>query len=207
MYMPKRKAKQRGGQINLKKIGRRLKPFGRAIYNSWKPYLKETAQAGVAGLGAAASLAQPELAPFIIPATMGLSAFAGEVVDDPSILFGKKKRNKYIAKQISNQYQNNFGYTEQPYYTQPPVPPNSVYQSQMTSVPSQWGYGLYAQSGKGLYAESGKGKGLYAHPDGAYGEGLFGGGSLISQNGMLHPALVSTNPNHLRNKHLSIYFS
>ena len=201
--MPRRKAKQRGGQINLKKIGRRLKPFGRAIYNSWKPYLKETAQAGVAGLGAAASLAQPELAPFIIPATMGLSAFAGEVVDDPSILFGKKKRNKYIANQLSNQYQNNFGYTEQPYTTQPAVPANYIYQAPMTSVPTQWGYGLYAQSGQGLYAHSGKG--LYAQPNGAYGEGLFAGGSLLSQNGNLHPALVSSNPDFLKNKHLSIY--
>ena len=73
----------------------------------------------------------------------------------------------------------------------------------MTSVPSHYGYGLYAQSGKGLYAQSGKG--LYAHPDGAYGEGLFGGGSLISHNGMLHPALLSSNPEHLRNKQLSIY--
>jgi len=188
MYMPRKKSQQQGG--NLKKIGRKYKPITRALYNSWKPYLKETAQAGVAGLGAAASLAQPELAPFIVPATIGLSAFAGEVVDDPSLIFGKKKRNEYVKNQISNQ----FSY-EQPYTTQPPIPPNYVYQSPMKSVPSQYGYGLYAESGRGLYA----------HRDGSYGEGLFGGGSLLSRNGELHPALISTNPDFLKNKHLSIY--
>jgi hypothetical protein len=95
-----------------------------------------------------------------------------------------------VSNQIRNQYSY---YNEQPYTTQPPVPPNYVYQSTMTSVPSHYGYGLYAQSGKGLYA----------HPDGAYGEGLFGGGSLLSQNGMLHPALILSNPDFLKNKHLS----
>ena len=196
MYMPKprNKTQYEGGKINLKKLGRKYKPITREIYNSWKPYLKETAQAGVASLGAAASLAQPELAPFIVPATIGLSAFAGEVVDDPSLIFGKKKRNKYIKNQIANQYQNQYSY-EQPYSTQPPVPPNYVYQSPMTSVPSHYGYGLYAESGRGLYA----------HRDGSYGEGLFGGGSLLSRNGNLHPALISTNPDFLKNKHLSIY--
>ena len=89
--MPRRKSKQqeiKGGTINFKKLGRKYKPITRAIYNSWKPYLKETSQAGVAGLGAAASLAQPELAPFIVPATIGLSAFAGEVEDYPSLILG-----------------------------------------------------------------------------------------------------------------------
>ena len=89
--MPRKKSKQqeiKGGKINFKKLGRKYKPITRAIYNSWKPYLKETAQAGVAGLGAAASVVAPEFAPFIIPATIGLSAFAGEVVDDTSLIFG-----------------------------------------------------------------------------------------------------------------------
>ena len=104
--MPRKKSQQQGG--NLKKLGRKYKPITRAIYNSWKPYLKETAQAGVAGLGAAASLAQPELAPFIVPATIGLSAFTGEVIDDPSLIFGKKKRNEYVKNQISNQISNQF---------------------------------------------------------------------------------------------------
>ena len=198
--MPRKKSQQQGGY--LKKLGRKYKPITRAIYNSWKPYLKETAQAGVAGLGAAASLAQPELAPFIVPATIGLSAFTGEVIDDPSLIFGKKKRNEYVKNQISNQISNQFSY-EQPYTTQPPIPPNYGYQSPMKSVPSQYGYGLYAESGRGLYAQSGKG--LYAHRDGSYGEGLFGGGSLLSRNGELHPALISTNPDFLKNKHLSIY--
>ena len=202
MPKPRNKTQYEGGKINLKKLGRKYKPITREIYNSWKPYLKETTQAGVAGLGAAASLAQLELALFIVPATIGLSAFAGEVVDDPSLIFGKKKRNKYIKNQISNQianqYQNQYQYQnpysyEQPYSTQPPLPPNSVYHSPMKSVPSQYGYGLYAESGRGLYAEH-SGKGLYAHPNGCYGEGLFGGGSLLSQNGNLHPALISPNP-------------
>ena len=127
MYMPRKNSKQQGG--NLKKLGKKYKPITRAIYNSWKPYIKETAQAGVAGLGAAASLAQPELAPFIVPATIGLSAFAGEVVDDPSLIFGKKKRNQYVKNQTSNQmsqYSNQYSnqYQEQIYRTQPPVPPN-----------------------------------------------------------------------------------
>ena len=152
--------------------------------------MKETAEAGIAGLGAAASVAQPELAPYIIPATIGLSAFAGQVIDNPSIILGKSKRNQYISKQISNQYSN-----EQPFISQPAVPPNYVYQSPMMSVPSHYGYALYAENGKGLYI----------HNDGTYGEGLFAGGSLLSRNGQLHPALISPNPNHLRNKHLSIY--
>ena len=196
--MPKKKKKQQGGKLNLKKLGRKYKSITRPLYNSFKPYLKETAEAGIVALGASASVAQPELAPYIIPATLGLSAFAGQVIDDPSIILGKSKRNQYISKQISNQYSN-----EQPFISQPAVPPNYVYQSPMMSVPSHYGYGLYAENGKGLYAENGKG--LYAHNDGAYGEGLFAGGSLLSRNGQLHPALISSNPNHLRNKHLSIY--
>ena len=73
----------------------------------------------------------------------------------------------------------------------------------MISVPSHYGYGLSAESGRGLYAESGRG--LYANRDGSYGEGLFGGGSLLSRNVQLHPALISTHPDFLKNKHLSIY--
>ena len=65
----------------------------------------------------------------------------------------------------------------------------------MTSVPSHYGYGLYYESGKGLYG----------HRNGSHGEGLFSGGGLLSRNGQLHPALLSDNPKHYRNKHLSIY--
>ena len=107
--MPKRKAKQQGGKLNLKATLPMVKPIGRKLYHSFKPYLKETAQAGIAGLGASASVFQPELAPFILPASLGLSALAGEIIDDPSLFISKKNENniyqiKYQINFITNNH-------------------------------------------------------------------------------------------------------
>ena len=191
-------AKQKGSTISLSQqdiehninggsLSGLFTDFGHSLYDSSKPYLKEVVQGGIASLGAAAAIFQPELTPFIVPATIGLTTLAGQIIDNPSIL-RKGQAEQPSLQNFSPQYLPQY----QPQYNNPyqgHLSSDGLYHSQMGSVADQWGYGLYAgnpESGEGLYA----GGGLYA----GIGKGI-------------HPALISTNPHFLKNRHLPTYTS
>jgi len=150
-------------------IGTFFNRMGNAIVETGKPYMKELAMAGIISAGTALSAFQPELAPFIIPGTLALSAVANQYIDD----LGQPKSLPPIPEQ-------NYNMPPSQYQYQPPPP---VYYSQMHSVPNMTGLGLH--SSKGRYSN----------------HGMMSGGNLINGPN-IHPALLSSNPEHLLNRNL-----
>jgi hypothetical protein len=140
-----------------------------AAIDSGKPYLKELVQAGILGLGGAAAVAQPELAPFIGAVTLGAEAYANSFIDN----IGAPRQT---PRPILDDKEDNADYGDQ-YLSQTESQPNhelfhSVIHDTTSSQQGLIGYGLRAKRGAGLFA----------------------GGGLVTQNKTLHNSLQSSNP-------------
>jgi hypothetical protein len=118
-------------------VGDFFNNVGHTMLEATKPYLSELASGAILSAGTALSAFQPELAPFIIPATLGLTTIANQYIND----MGQTKTLPPIPEQQPvYQYQ-------QPVYQPPPV----AY-SQMHSVPNLTGVGLYGHKGRHSYS-------------------------------------------------------
>ena len=149
-------------------VGDFFNNVGHTLLEATKPYLSELASGAILSGATALSAFQPELAPFIIPASLGLTAIANQYIND----MGQTKTLPPIPEQQPMyQYQ-------QPVYQPPPV----AY-SQMHSVPNLTGMGLHHSKGRHSYS------------------GIMNGGNLLNGSS-IHPALLSTNPDHLLNRNL-----
>ena len=149
-----------------------------------KPYLTEMVQAGIVGLGGAAAVAQPELAPWIGAGTLALSSMAGQYIED----FGKKPKqiapNTYIAPQDYKQY------------TAPaPVPEGYIIPTEVARTKMNDSVDDFQRANNMI----GFGFGRNNHKVGC---GLFAGGRLVSQDGYTPPALMSPNPTFLMNRNI-----
>jgi hypothetical protein len=136
-----------------------------AAIDSSKPYLKELVQAGILGLGGAAAIAQPELAPFIGAVTLGTEAYANSFID-----------NIGAPRPVLDDKEENADYGDE-YLSQSESQPNhelfhSVIHDTTSSQQGLIGYGLRSKRGAGLFA----------------------GGGLVTQNKTLHNSLQSSNP-------------
>jgi len=184
---------KQSARIAKKQIGEELKQTGREIKKSAikegnvfvkeviKPYLTEVVQTGIMGLAGGASALQPELAPFIIPAGLAASAIAGNAIEN----FGNKPRTIQQAQVIQEQ-QVPLKYEDiaedDPTY----INPHELYRTPMRDV-SQSQVGLI---GFGLGSTTKRGSGLFA------------GGRLVSNNGMIPYPLISPNPEFMLNRNL-----
>ena len=169
--------RQTGRQLKNEAIlaGRELKKEAIKSGNEFvrdvaKPYLTEMVQAGILGLGGAAAVAQPELAPFIGVATLGAQAYAGSFIDN---LGRPRKRPQPVADDDDKEVDADYG---DEYLYQPPPQPE-LFRSVIHDVSS---------SQQGLIG--------YGFNNSKRGCGLFAGGGLITQDKTLHPALQSSNP-------------
>jgi len=148
-----------------------IKTGNQFVRNVAKPYLKEMVQTGILGLGGAAALVQPELAPFIGMATLGAEAYANSFIDN---LGRPRPRPKPVLdeddKEVDTDYGDEFIC---PVPEQTPQLFNSVMSDRTSSQQGLIGYGInYSKRGNGLFA----------------------GGGLVTQDRTLHPALQSSNP-------------
>lgn len=151
-------------------IGRELKKEayqqGNVFLNDVaKPYLSELVSAGIVGLGGAAAVVQPELAPFIGMATIGATTYANSLID--SIGRPRKKTYTQIQNDYDNQYQQQIQAEDAP-----PQPIHEVLHTAMASV---------SDSQQGLI-------GFGLRNDVKKGNGLYGGGGLYTQGRGLHPS-------------------
>jgi hypothetical protein len=174
-------------QEELRQTGRELKKEAIKTGNLFvkdvvKPYLTEVVQTGIIGLAGTASALQPELAPFIIPAGLAASAMAGNYIDN----FGNRPRTIQQA-QTQAEAQEPLKYDDvaedDPFY----VNPHELYRTPMRDI-SQSQVGLI---GFGLTSTI------------KHGSGLFAGGKLLArEEGYIPYALLSPNPDFLRNRNL-----
>ena len=116
-------------------IGDFFNNVGHNMLEATKPYLSELASGAILSGATALSAFQPELAPFIIPASLGLTAIANQYIND----MGQTKTLPPIPEQPVYQYQ------------QPVYKPPQVQYSQMHSVPNLTGVGLYHHKGRNSY--------------------------------------------------------
>lgn len=154
------------------------------VRNIAKPYLTEMVQAGIVGLGGAAAVAQPELAPWIGAGTLALSSMAGQYIED----FGKKK--KVVAPT---------SYVSQQAYEEPapvPVPTGIEVQDphQLARTKMNDSVDDFQRSNNMI------GFGFNREPK--VGCGLFAGGRLVSRDGYTPPALMSPDPKWLMNRNI-----
>ena len=119
-------------------IGDFFNNVGHTMLEATKPYLSELASGAILSGATALSAFQPELAPFIIPASLGLTAIANQYIND----MGQTKTLPPIPEQPMYQYQ------------QPVYKPPQVQYSQMHSVPNMTGLGLLHEN-KGRYSSHG----------------------------------------------------
>ena len=168
----------KGGSV----IGDYFNNVGHTLLQATKPYISELATGAILSGATALSAFQPELAPFIIPASLGLSAIANQYIND----YGEPKTLEPIPESPPTQtpqYQQPYQQYQQPYQQPYIYPQGQLAYSQMHSVPNMTGYGLYNLKGR--------------HSN----HGIMSGGNLLN-NGMLHPAIQSPNPNFLLNRNL-----
>ena len=118
-------------------IGDFFNNVGHTMLEATKPYLSELASGAILSGATALSAFQPELAPFIIPASLGLTAIANQYIND----MGQTKTLPQIPEQQP---------VYQP-YQQPVYQPTPVYQSVMHSVPNLTGRGLHHSKGRHSY--------------------------------------------------------
>jgi hypothetical protein len=153
-----------------------------------KPYLTEMVQAGIMGLGGAAAVAQPELAPFIGVGALALSSMAGNYIED----FGKKPKpppaTAYVSPQDYNQIQQN--------YVPPPqsVPENYVNPHEIVRTKMNDSVDDYQRANRMI--------GFGFGQNHKVGSGLYAGGKLVSRDGYTPPALMSPNPTWLLNRNI-----
>jgi len=153
-----------------------------------KPYLTEMVQAGIMGLGGAAAVAQPELAPFIGVGALALSSMAGNYIED----FGKKPKitpaTPYVSPQDYNQIQQN--------YVPPPqsVPENYVNPHEIARTKMNDSVDDFQRANRMIGFGFGR--------DHKVGSGLYAGGKLVSRDGYTPPALMSPNPTWLLNRNI-----
>ena len=154
-------------------VGDFFSNVGNTLLEATKPYLSELASGAILSAGTALSAFQPELAPFIIPATLGLTTIANQYIND----MGQPKTLPPIPEQQPAQY---YPYYQQPAYQAPPP----VAYSQMGGRPDMTGLGLLHEN-----------KGRYSN------HGMMSGGNLLNGRS-IHPAMLSPNPEHLLNRNL-----
>ena len=171
---------------DLKQTGREIKKEAIKTGNVFvrdvvKPYLTEVVQTGIIGLAGTASALQPELAPFIIPAGLAASAIAGNAIQN----FGNRPRTTQQAQVIQEQ-QVPLKYEDVAEDDATYVNPHELYRTPMRDMTSLQtgliGFGLTSTIKRG--------------------SGLFAGGRLVSKDGMIPYALLSPNPEFLRNKNI-----
>jgi len=143
-----------------------------------RPYAGEIATAGILGLAGAASVAQPELAPFIGVAALGASSVVKNYIDN----IGKNKPKPY--RPYEEPIEEDYG--EQ--YIAPPPPILQLAQSQIHDMSA-------FQKQNNLI-----GYGFRGHTK--YGSGLFSGGKLVTGKNELHPALLSPSPQFFLNRNI-----
>ena len=151
-----------------------------------KPYLTEMIQTGIMGLGGAAAVAQPELAPFIGVGALALSSMVGNYIDN----FGKKPQklsaSTYVSPQDYNQIQ------QQEYIPQVPegyINPHEIVRTKMNDSVDD-------------FQRANKMIGFGFGRDHKVGCGLFAGGKLVSRDGYTPPALMSPDPKWLMNRNI-----
>ena len=146
-----------------------------------RPYLKELVTAGIIGLGGAAAVAQPELAPWIGMGTLAASSYASSVIDGigrpkprpkPEI-YEYDYADEYVPRAPQVQEE-----VVQPVREVLHTPMRSVSDSQQQLI----GYGLKNTEKKGC--------------------GLFAGGGLYTHGRGLHPSLQEQNPSFYMNRNI-----
>jgi len=148
----------KGGSL----IGDLFNKGSHLLYESSKPYLKELATAGIMSTATALSAIQPELAPIIMTGGLGISALVGDAISNDGRIKTKPTIPiDYIPPSMQTYQQ----------------PVDTVYRSQIHSVPNLTGMGL-----------------------GRHDNRAFCGGNL-RYNGV-HPALLQPNPTWLLNRNL-----
>lgn len=151
-----------------------------------KPYLTEMVQAGIMGLGGAAAVAQPELAPFIGVGALALSSMAGNYIED----FGKKPKipsaSTYVSPQDYNQIQQEY---TPPSVSEAYVNPHEIVRTKMNDSVDD-------------FQRANRMIGFGFGRDHKVGCGLFAGGGLVSRDGYTPPALMSPNPTWLMNRNI-----
>jgi len=170
------------------RVGRELKKEaikeGNVFVNDIaKPYLKELVTAGIIGLGGAAAVAQPELAPFIGVGTLAATSYASSLID--SIGRPKPRPSPEIYEyDYANEYVP--PPTRAPQVQEVVQPVREVIHTPMRSVSDSQqqliGYGLKNTEKKGC--------------------GLFAGGRLVTESRGLHPSLQEQNPSFYLNRNL-----
>ena len=116
-------------------VGDFFNNVGHTMLQATKPYLSELASGAILSGATALSAFQPELAPFIIPASLGLTSIANQYIND----MGQTKTLPPIPEQRP---------ISMPTYQQPV---DTVYHSVMQSVPNLTGVGLYHHKGRHSY--------------------------------------------------------
>ena len=146
-----------------------------------RPYLKELVTAGIIGLGGAAAVAQPELAPWIGMGTLAASSYASSVIDGIG-------RPKPRPKPEIYEYDYADEYVPRAPQVQEEVvqPVREVIHTPMRSVSDSQhpliGYGLRNTE--------------------KLGNGLFAGGGLYTHGKGLHPSLQEQNPSFYLNRNI-----
>jgi hypothetical protein len=141
-----------------------------------RPYAAELANAGILGLAGAASVAQPELAPFIAVGALGASSVVTNYINNIG------KNPKPIRPYVKEE--DDYG---EPYVAPPPPIPQLA-QSQIHDVSN-------FQSQNRLI-----GYGFRSHIK--YGTGLFAGGGLVTGQNDLHSALLTPSPQFFLNRNI-----
>jgi hypothetical protein len=116
-------------------VGDFFNNVGHTLLEATKPYLSELASGAILSAGTALSAFQPELSPFIIPASLGLTAIANQYIND----MGQTKTLPPIPEQLAY---------SMPTYQQPV---DTVFHSKMGNPPNMTGVGLYHHKGKHSY--------------------------------------------------------
>lgn len=184
----KKEAVQTGKEVGREakreaiRVGRELKKEAIQTGNVFvedvaRPYLKELVTAGIVGLGGAAAVVQPELAPFIGIGTLAATSYASSLIDG----IGRPKprlQPEIYEYDYADEYVPRAPQEEviQPVREVLHTPMRSVSDSQQQLI----GYGLRNVEKKG--------------------NGLFAGGGLYTHGRGLHPSLQEQNPSFYLNR-------
>jgi hypothetical protein len=184
MYNTAKKAKKavvkKANQV-AKEVGREAREVGRELKKEAykhgnifiddvaRPYAAEIANAGILGLAGAASVVQPELAPFIAVGAIGASSVIENYINN----IGKRQPNpiRPYEKPVEEDYGEQYIVPPQvPQLAQSQIHDMSAFQKQNNLI----GYGFRGYT--------------------KYGSGMFSGGRLVTGKNELHPALLSPSP-------------
>jgi len=188
MYNTAKKAVIKKANQVAKEVGREAREVGRELKKEAykqgnifiddvaRPYAAEIANAGILGLAGAASVVQPELAPFIAVGAIGASSVIENYINN----IGKKQ-----PKPIRPYEEEEEDYGEQ-YVAPPPIP--QLAQSQIHDMSA-------FQKSNNLI-----GYGFRSHTK--FGSGMFSGGRLVTGKNELHPALLSPSPQFFLNRNI-----